>query len=189
MLRHCSAASDGVQHGERADLPPGTTKVVSRPMLAEIACKAANYPPDKPRTRFTDDGGLYLEVSPAGSKRWFWKYAIAGKEKRFALGSYPEVKLKAAREARDDARKLQRAGTNPVMRRRVDKAAALAIGLSIRDATAPLDTPPCACSTCAEGEPACRPSALTVKLGHRGGGLIFTAGLGAARLLTLRRGW
>jgi len=96
-------------------------------MLTEFACKAASCPPEKkPRARFTDDRGLYLEVSAAGSKRWFWKYAIAGKEKRLALGSYPEVKLKATREARDEARKLQRAGTDPVQRRKVDKAAALA---------------------------------------------------------------
>lgn len=95
-------------------------------MLTEVACKAASCPPDKARARYTDAGGLYLEVSPTGSKRWFWKYTLAGKEKRLALGSYPEVKLKAAREARDEARKLQRAGTDPVVRRRVDKAAALA---------------------------------------------------------------
>lgn len=95
-------------------------------MLTEVACKAASCPPEKPRARFTDDGGLYLEVSPAGSKRWFWKYAIAGKEKRLALGSYPDVKLRDAREARDDARKLQRAGTDPVQRRKMEKAAALA---------------------------------------------------------------
>lgn len=95
-------------------------------MLTEIACKAATCPSEKARARFTDDGGLYLEVSPAGSKRWFWKYLIAGKEKRLALGRYPEVKLKAAREARDDARKLQRAGSDPVQKRKVEKAAALA---------------------------------------------------------------
>lgn len=95
-------------------------------MLTEVACKAASCPPEKkPRARFTDDRGLYLEVSAAGSKRWFCKYAIAGQEKRLALGSYPEVKLKATREARDEARKLQRAGTDPVQQRKVDKAAAL----------------------------------------------------------------
>lgn len=58
-------------------------------MLTEVACKAASCPPEKPRARLTDDRGLYLEVSAAGSKRWFCKYAIAGQEKRLALGSYP----------------------------------------------------------------------------------------------------
>ncbi|CAM5792686.1 tyrosine-type recombinase/integrase [Ottowia pentelensis] len=93
-------------------------------MLTNIACQNAVCPPDKPRARFTDSGGLYLEVATTGSKRWFWKFRIDGKEKRLALGSYPEVTLKAARLARDDARKLQSSGTDPVQQRRMDKATA-----------------------------------------------------------------
>jgi hypothetical protein len=93
-------------------------------MLTEISCKAALCPTDKPRTRFSDAGGLYLEVASNGSKRWFWKYRFGPKEKRLAIGSYPEVKLKAAREARDDARKLLRNGTDPAQQRQLDKATA-----------------------------------------------------------------
>jgi integrase len=89
--------------------------------LTDTACKNATCPPEKARARFSDSGGLYLEVAPNGSKRWFWKYLFDGKEKRLALGSYPDVTLKAARGARDDARKLQQAGTDPVQQRRVDK--------------------------------------------------------------------
>ena len=55
-------------------------------MLTEIACKAAACPADKLRSRFTDAGGLYLEVSPSGSKRWFWKYRFDAKEKWAAAG-------------------------------------------------------------------------------------------------------
>jgi hypothetical protein len=62
-------------------------------MLTDAACKAAACPPDKARARFPDSGGLYLEVSPAGSKRWFLKYRKDGKEMRLALGSYPDVRL------------------------------------------------------------------------------------------------
>ena len=85
-------------------------------------------PPGKARARFTDSGGLYLEVAPNGSRRWFWKYLYSGKEKRLALGSYTEpgskkvrVTLKQAREARDDARKVQRGGVDPAQRRQLDK--------------------------------------------------------------------
>ena len=74
-------------------------------MLTDIACKSTTCPADKPRARFADTGGLYLEVTPNGAKRWFWKYRFDGKEKRIAFGSYPAVKLKEARVARDDARK------------------------------------------------------------------------------------
>ena len=66
-------------------------------MLTDKECKNAVCPVDKKRARFTDSGGLYLEVSPAGSKRWFWKLYIDGKESRMALGSYPSVGLADAR--------------------------------------------------------------------------------------------
>lgn len=92
-------------------------------MLTNTECKNAACPENKARIRLTDGGGLYLEVARNGSKRWFWKYLFDGKEKRLALGGYPNVMLKAARSARDDARKLQQAGTDPVQRRRLLKLA------------------------------------------------------------------
>lgn len=90
-------------------------------MLTDADCKNAMCTPGAKRDRLADAGGLYLEVSPAGSKRWFWKYRKDGKEGRMALGSYPAVGLKAARKARDAA-KLQKAdGSDPVQARKVDK--------------------------------------------------------------------
>lgn len=90
-------------------------------MLTDVACKSAACPPEKPRARFADAGGLYLEVANTGSKRWFWKFYFDGKEKRLALGSYPEVKLKEARNARDDARRLQQQGIDPAQKRQLDR--------------------------------------------------------------------
>ena len=69
-------------------------------------------PGAKPKRLF-DSGGLYLEVSPSGSKLWRLKYRIAKREKRLAFGIYPEVSLKDARVKRDDARKLLAAGIDP----------------------------------------------------------------------------
>jgi integrase len=64
---------------------------------------------------------MYLQVSPNGSKRWFLKYRIEGKEKQLSLGSYPAVSLTAARRARDAA-KLQKAdGVDPVQARKLKK--------------------------------------------------------------------
>ena len=94
-------------------------------MLTNAECKNATCPPDKKRERLTCSGGLYLEVSPAGSKRWFWKYRKDGKEGRMALGSYPEVGPKDAREARDAARQQKDAGRDPVMVRKVEKLKAI----------------------------------------------------------------
>lgn len=90
-------------------------------MLTDADCRNATCPPGLKRRRLTDGGGLYLEVSPAGSKRWFWKFYPDGKESRLALGGYPDVPLKAARLARDDARKTRQEGINPVQKRKADK--------------------------------------------------------------------
>lgn len=90
-------------------------------MLTNAHCKNATCPPDKKRARLTDSGGLYLEVSPAGSKRWFAKIYRDGKETRLALGSYPEVSLTAARTARDAARAQKKAGTDPIEARKLDR--------------------------------------------------------------------
>ncbi len=90
-------------------------------MLTDAHCKNASCSPGAKRERLADSGGLYLEVSPAGSKRWFWKYRKDGKEGRIALGSYPAVGLTAARKARDAA-KLQKAeGRDPVQVRKAGK--------------------------------------------------------------------
>ncbi|KWT64462.1 MULTISPECIES: integrase arm-type DNA-binding domain-containing protein [unclassified Variovorax] len=90
-------------------------------MLTDTACKKVICPADKARVRLSDAGGLYLEVAPNGSKRWFWKYYFDGKEKRLALGSYPDITLKAARASRDDARQLHRTGVDPAHQRQVEK--------------------------------------------------------------------
>lgn len=90
-------------------------------MLTDADCRNATCPAGLKRRRLTDGAGLYLEVSPAGSKRWFWKFYPDGKESRLALGSYPDVTLKAARAARDEARKTRQSGTNPVQQRKAEK--------------------------------------------------------------------
>ena len=90
-------------------------------MLTDKACKNAICPSDKSRARFTDAGGLYLEVSPAGSKRWFLKYRKEGKEMRLALGSYPLVSLANARVKQSEAKALKHKGIDPVHAKQVGK--------------------------------------------------------------------
>ena len=90
-------------------------------MLTDTACRNATCPEERARLRLADSGGLYLEVTPNESKRWFVKYRFGGKERRLALGRYPEVTLKAAREGRDKARKDREAGSDPVQARRLGK--------------------------------------------------------------------
>jgi integrase len=75
--------------------------------------------------RLTDGSGMYLEVSPAGGKYWRLKYRFAGKEKRLALGVYPDVSLVSAREKRNDARQKLAAGVDPGEAKKVSKRVAL----------------------------------------------------------------
>lgn len=90
-------------------------------MLTDAQCRNAVCPPDRKQARFADAGGMYLQVSPAGSKRWFLKYRVAGVEKQLALGSYPDISLTNARKAREAA-KLQKAeGIDPMQARQAEK--------------------------------------------------------------------
>jgi integrase len=90
-------------------------------MLTDKECKNAVCPPGKSRARFADAGGLYLEVSPAGSKRWFLKYRKDGKEMRLALGSYPAVGLASARVKQSEAKALKHKGMDPIHAKQVGK--------------------------------------------------------------------
>ena len=90
-------------------------------MLTDAQCKNAVCPTDKKRARLSDARGLYLEVSPAGSKRWFYKYRKEAKESRIALGSYPAVSLTAARKARDAAKLQKSEGSDPVQVSKIEK--------------------------------------------------------------------
>lgn len=84
--------------------------------------RADPRPTTKPY-KLADGGGLYLEVMPTGGKLWRWKYRYAGKEKRLALGSYPDVTLLEVRARHAEARKLLATGMDPAEQRKAQKAA------------------------------------------------------------------
>jgi len=89
--------------------------------LTDVTVRTAK-PRDKTYT-LSDSGGLYVEITPAGGKRWRWKYRIEGREKLLSMGVYPDVPLVAARGRRDDARKLLASGVDPSVHRQAAKAA------------------------------------------------------------------
>ena len=91
--------------------------------LTDTACKKATCPEGRPSVRLADEKALYLEVTAAGGKYWRWKYRYGGKEKRLALGVYPDVTLAQAREARDEARKALAGGYDPGQLKRDAKQA------------------------------------------------------------------
>lgn len=83
-----------------------------------------NIRPTSKITQYTDDRGLYVEVHPNGSKLWRYKYRYMGKQKRLALGRYPDVGLAEARQRRDDARRKLDGGTDPSAERKREKLVA-----------------------------------------------------------------
>jgi len=89
---------------------------VARDRLTDTKVRQAK-PGPKPY-KLTDGAGLFLLVHPNGSKYWRLKYRLAGKEKLFAIGVYPEVSLAQAREKALQARHLVREGGDPVLERR-----------------------------------------------------------------------
>jgi integrase len=78
---------------------------------------------DKP-LMLADGFGLHLLVQPNGSKLWRFRYRFGGRANMLTFGAFPMVSLAAARSKRDDARKLLADGTDPSVKRKLDKIAA-----------------------------------------------------------------
>jgi integrase len=88
--------------------------------LTELA--ARNAKPADRLIKLSDGGGLQLWVFPDGAKRWRLAYRAGGSQRLLAIGVYPEVGLKDAREAREDARRILANGGDPMAVRRQVKA-------------------------------------------------------------------
>ncbi len=85
-------------------------------MLTEKGVLAAA--PREKAYKLPDAGGLFLFVSPAGSKSWRFKYRKGGKEKLLVFGRHPDISLKSARLARDEAKRSLAAGKDPALEAR-----------------------------------------------------------------------
>lgn len=91
--------------------------------LTDVEVRAAK-PADK-RWKLHDQRGLFLLITPAGTKLWRFKYRFRGREKLLAFGAYPEVSLADARSARDRARAVIAAGDDPAARRKAERSSDL----------------------------------------------------------------
>lgn len=80
-------------------------------MLTQAAAKAAGA---RDRAyKLADAGGLFLFVTPAGTKSWRLKYRYGGKEKLLVIGRFPTVSLVDARRRREEAKAQLREGIDP----------------------------------------------------------------------------
>ena len=91
-------------------------------MLTEHDARSAT---PKPKAyKLSDFAGLYLLVTPSGTKLWRLKYRLDPVEKCISLGRYPGVPLTIARRGRDHVRAQLEAGIDPMEARRVKRRAA-----------------------------------------------------------------
>jgi integrase len=85
--------------------------------------KIRNTKAKEKQVKMFDSGGLFLLVTPQGSKLWRLKYRHDRKEKLLSLGSYPEISLADARQRRDEARGQLAHGIDPGAVRKAQKKA------------------------------------------------------------------
>ena len=69
-----------------------------------------------------DGRGLYLQISPTGSKSWIHRYSLNKKSREMGLGSYPDVSLAQARDQATLQRLLLRDGIDPLEARQARRA-------------------------------------------------------------------
>ena len=81
-----------------------------------------NAKPTNASYKIPDERGMYLFVMKTGGKSFRLDYRYLGKRFTLTLGTYPDVSLAKAREAREIARKLLADGINPSEERKAVKA-------------------------------------------------------------------
>lgn len=85
--------------------------------------KLRSFKPKDAVYRHADTNGLCIEIRPAGSKIWRYRYRFAGKANMLTIGEYPGVSLSEARSERDKARALLKGGADPAQVARIQRAA------------------------------------------------------------------
>ncbi len=80
-----------------------------------------NSKPKDKQYKLGDSGGLYLLVTPSGSKYWRCKYRVSGKEKLLAIGVYPVITLAEAREKCLQAKRLLALRIDPSQAKKEEK--------------------------------------------------------------------
>lgn len=87
--------------------------------LSQMAIR--NAKPREKKYKLFDGGGMYLLIEPDGKQYWRLDYRHGGKRRTLALGVYPEVSLKQARDKRAEAKAQLEEGHDPVHLRKIAK--------------------------------------------------------------------
>ena len=84
--------------------------------------KVRNLKAQEKAYKLFDGEGLYIHVTPKGSKLWRMSYRFDSKQKTLSFGKYPQVSLQRAREKRLEAKRLLADGVDPMQQARADEA-------------------------------------------------------------------
>jgi integrase len=76
----------------------------------------------KRRGYYGDGGGLFLQVSAAGTKSWVFRFKEAGKLREMGLGATHTIGLAEAREKARDCRRLRLDGIDPIAARKAARS-------------------------------------------------------------------
>lgn len=102
--------------------------------LTDTAIRKAK--PGEKDYKMHDEKGLYVLVRTSGGKWWRFDYRFGGKRKTLSMGTYPDVSLAAARDRRDEARKLLSSEVDPSQNRKARKLAGQEAALNTFEAVA-----------------------------------------------------
>ena len=94
---------------------------MSRITTPLTATKIKNAKPKDKKYKLSDGQGLFLLISPNGSKQWKFKYRFLNKEKEYSIGLYPDISLVKARETREKLREQVAQGINVAEQKQIVK--------------------------------------------------------------------
>lgn len=72
---------------------------------------------------YCDGGGLWLQISPSGSKSWLYRFNLNGKRRHYGLGSLVSVGLSDARIKAQECRRQVAAGQDPIEEKKAKRQA------------------------------------------------------------------
>ena len=83
-------------------------------VVSEAQPKDRNY-------KLSDGNGLFVVVTPLGTKYWRLKYFINDKEKSLSIGAFPEISVAQARAEREKALADLKLGIDPSVQKQIKK--------------------------------------------------------------------